>query len=128
MSMLVPKVHSSGPSQSFLQISSFLWYMPCMYVFLLPFKFLFLGAIELQVDVRVDDHKEDALSIFKQQLQELLVVYTYTIKLKLFSKIYQQRYAKDLDLKLLGADSLESLFQKVPTRKFSSLCALLGNC
>lgn len=82
----------------------------------------------MQVDVRVDDHKEDALSIFKQQLQELLVVYTYTIKLKLFSKIYQQRYAKDLDLKLLGADSLESLFQKVLTRKFSSLCALLGNC
>lgn len=86
---------------------------------LLPFKFLLLGAIELQVDIKVDDHKEDDLSIFKQQLQELLVVYTYTIKLKLFSKIYQQRYAKELDLKLLGADSLESLFQKVLTREFS---------
>lgn len=84
-----------------------------------PFKFLFLGAIELQVDIRVDDHKEDALSIFKQQLQELLVVYTYTIKLKMFAKIYQQRYAKDLDLKLLGADSLESLFQKVLALGFS---------
>lgn len=87
-----------------------------MYCVFAPFfNFLFLGATKLQADTRVDDHKEDALSIFKQQLQELLVVYTYNIKLKLFSKIYQQRYAKDLDLKLLGADSLESLFQKVLT-------------
>lgn len=55
------------------------------------------------------------MATFKRELQELLVVYAYKIKLKLFVKIYQKRYARDLDLQLLGVNSLESLFYKVIT-------------
>lgn len=73
-----------------------------------------------QEDIKVEDFIGDAkltyltnLSIFKRQLQELLVVYSFQIPLKDFIKAYEQRYARGLDLSLFGVDSLEALFGKV---------------
>lgn len=53
------------------------------------------------------------LSLFKRQLQELLVVYSFQIPLHDFIKAYQQRYARVLDLPSFGVDSLDALFGKV---------------
>lgn len=53
------------------------------------------------------------LSLFKQQLQELLVVYSFQIPFEGFPIHYKQRYARVLDLPSFGVDSLEALFEKV---------------
>lgn len=72
---------------------------------------------------KAEDYKVDPkLACFKQELQELLVVYALKIELKKFLKLYQQRYARDLDFQYLGVDSLHALFQKV--KKFCSGCVL----
>jgi hypothetical protein len=63
---------------------------------------------------KADDYKVDPkLTSFKEKLQELLVVYALKIELKMFMKLYQQRYGDAVDLKKLGVDSLDALFQKV---------------
>lgn len=60
------------------------------------------------------------LACFKQELQELLVVYALKIELKEFVKLYQQRYGSHVDLKNLGVDSLDALFQKVMKKENST--------
>lgn len=71
-------------------------------------------------DIKVEDFIEDAkltylanLSVFKRQLQELLVVYSFQIPLKDFVKAYQQRYARALDLSSFGVESVDALFGMV---------------
>jgi len=90
--------------------------------FLLQFQIVCYG-IE-QEDIKVEDFIGDVkstylanLSLFKQQLQELLVVYSFQIPLKDFFKVYHQRYARALDVSSFGVDSVDALFGKV-----NSLC------
>jgi len=73
-----------------------------------------------QEDIKVEDFIEDDkltylanLSVFKRQLQELLVIYSFQIPLNDFFKAYQQRYARALDLSSFGVDSVHALFGMV---------------
>lgn len=53
------------------------------------------------------------LQTFRRQLQELLVVYSYQIPYENFIRVYQQRYARTLDLSSFGVESVNSLLAKV---------------
>ncbi len=60
------------------------------------------------------------LATFRRELQDLLVSWTWRIKLSDFLNLYKQRYTCDIDLKGFGVENLESLFQKV----FIFICSL----
>ncbi len=60
------------------------------------------------------------LATFRRELQDLLVSWTWRIKLSDFLNLYKQRYTRDIDLKGFGVENLESLFQKV----FILICSL----
>ena len=84
------------------------------YVLLTLFQIVRYGIA--QEDIKVEDFTGDAnltylanLSIFKRQLQELLVIYSLQIPLKDFIRVFQQRYGRGLDLPSFGVDSLEAL-------------------
>lgn len=53
------------------------------------------------------------LRVFKRQLEELLVVYSYQIDYSDFNRVYKQRYGRNLDFSSFGVDSMDSLVAKV---------------
>ncbi|XP_024398661.1 uncharacterized protein [Physcomitrium patens] len=83
-------------------------------------KFVPIVDVE-EDDIKVDDfiapdvqltHLEN-LRVFKRQLEELLVVYSYQIDYSDFNRVYKQRYGRNLDFSSFGVDSMDSLVAKV---------------
>ncbi|CAK9859903.1 unnamed protein product [Sphagnum jensenii] len=56
---------------------------------------------------------EKEMTTFRDELQQLLVSWTWHIRLAEFLQLYKQRYTHDIDLKAFGVENLESLLQKV---------------
>ncbi|CAM6041279.1 unnamed protein product [Sphagnum compactum] len=70
-------------------------------------------SVEMQVE-KVEDLLDDGkLATFRDELQQLLVSWTWHIRLAEFLQLYKQRYTHDIDLKAFGVENLESLLQKV---------------
>ncbi|CAK9195059.1 unnamed protein product [Sphagnum troendelagicum] len=70
-------------------------------------------SVEMQVE-KVEDLLDDVkLATFRDELQQLLVSWTWHIRLAEFLQLYKQRYTHDIDLKAFGVENLESLLQKV---------------
>jgi hypothetical protein len=83
-------------------------------------------SVEIQVE-KVEDLLDDGkLATFRDELQQLLVSWTWHIRLAEFLQLYKQRYTHDVDLKAFGVENLESLLQKV-FNTIHSVCSHFGH-
>ncbi|CAK9875111.1 unnamed protein product [Sphagnum jensenii] len=63
---------------------------------------------------KVEDPMDDGkLATFRDELQQLLVSWTWRIKLSDFLMLYKLRYSHDIDLSMFGVENLEALLEKV---------------
>jgi hypothetical protein len=69
--------------------------------------------LKVQVE-KVEDPMDDGkLATFRDELQQLLVSWTWRIKLSDFLMLYKLRYTHDIDLSMFGVENLEALLEKV---------------
>jgi hypothetical protein len=69
--------------------------------------------LKMQVE-KVEDPMDDGkLATFRDELQQLLVSWTWRIKLSNFLMLYKLRYTHDIDLSMFGVENLEALLEKV---------------